>query len=337
MVPETDTVLLEWAAREPSAAAYDGGPPRELLRIRQPFVGHNGCQIAFNPTAAPGDADFGLLHVGIGDGGSQGDPLDLAQDLGSVFGKILRIDPLGGDSANRRYGIPADNPFAGGGALGEIYAYGMRHPQRFAWDPLHGALFVADIGQDVVEEVSPVTPGANLGWKVWEGSFRHDQGVQPYAVHLDGPRADPGMTYPIVEYDHRDPLLQADDVAITGLVIQRGIAVPQLANLFLFGDLVSGEVFAAPADVALDGGQRMHRVLFEDQGMTASLLEMIRARNVAQGQPVASRADLRFGTGPGGQVFLLNKRDGLIRRLRPSRPAPVCPVTVPGCGLDRTP
>jgi hypothetical protein len=104
------TVLLEWTAKNPAAAAYDGAAPRELLRFEQPFQNHNGGHIAFNPLASRRDADYGLLYVGSADGGSGGDPLELAQNLGSAFGKILRIDPLGTNSANGKYGIPAANP-----------------------------------------------------------------------------------------------------------------------------------------------------------------------------------------------------------------------------------
>ena len=144
-----DTVLLEWTARTPGGQTYDGGPPRELIRLEQPFRNHNGGQIGFNTFAAPGDSDFGLLFVGIADGGSGGDPLGLAQNLSSGFGKIMRIDPLGSNSANGAYGIPTDNPFASDGddaTLGEIYGYGVRNPQHFAWDPANNNMFFSDIG-----------------------------------------------------------------------------------------------------------------------------------------------------------------------------------------------
>ena len=94
-----DTVLWEWTANNATATEFDGGLPRELLRVEQPYRNHNGGHIAFNPLSSPGVADFGLLYVGSADGGSGGDPLDLSQDLTSIFGKILRIDPLGSDSA----------------------------------------------------------------------------------------------------------------------------------------------------------------------------------------------------------------------------------------------
>jgi hypothetical protein len=108
-----DTVLLEWTAKNPAAPAYDGGAPREVFRAAQPFANHNAGEIAFNLLAKPGTPEFGLLYIGFADGGSGGDPMNLAQNLGSVFGKILRIDPLGTDAKNGKYGIPKSNPFVG--------------------------------------------------------------------------------------------------------------------------------------------------------------------------------------------------------------------------------
>ncbi len=176
--------------------------------------------------------------MGIADGGSGGDPLNMAQNLGSPFGKIFRIDPLGNNSANKKYGIPADNPMRNTpGALPEIYAYGVRNPQRFAWDSRNAAMFMADIGQGTVEEISRVTPGANLGWNLWEGSYKY-AGRQ--GVALDNRRGDPTMTYPIAEWGQLDPLLQTQSAA-GGLVVYRGNQIPQLANLLIFADMPSGE------------------------------------------------------------------------------------------------
>jgi glucose/arabinose dehydrogenase len=184
---------------------YEGAAPRELIRWRQPFANHNGGAIAFNPTARPGTADFGFLYVGVADGGSGGDPMNLAQNLGSAFGKILRIDPLASNARNGKYGVPATNPFVSTtSALPEIYAYGARNSQRFAWDARTGMMFMSDIGQNIVEEVSPVRAGANLGWNVWEGSFRY---IGRQRVSTEGPRSDPRVTYPVVEWDQLDPVL----------------------------------------------------------------------------------------------------------------------------------
>jgi hypothetical protein len=312
-----DTILLEWTARTPDAASYDGGPPRELLRLEQPFQNHNGGHITFNPLVAARDADFGLLYVGVADGGSGGDPLDLAQNLNSPFGKILRIDPLGKNSANGKYGIPGANPFANDGkaeTLGEIYAYGVRNPQRLFWDSKTGRMFMSDIGQNIVEEISPITAGANLGWNDWEGSYTYVNRL----VSTENPRSDPNVTYPVVEYGQLDPLLQRSVAAIGGLVY-RHTAIRQLTGLLIFGDNPSGEVFYVSADeLPPSGGQdAIRRVLFDDGGEAKTLLQLIQEKNVMQGKAKATRADLRFGIGPEGQVFVLNKRDGTIRLLVP--------------------
>lgn len=307
------TVLLEWVATTPSAATYDGGAPRELMRFQQPYANHNGGQIAFNPGALPGDPEFGMLYVGIGDGGLGGDPLNHSLDLTSGFGKIFRIDPLGSNSANGRYGAPSDNPFAGsGGTLPEIYAYGVRNPQRFAWDPHDNTMYLADIGQNIVEEISIVTAGANLGWNAWEGSFEF---IGAAEVGLANQRGDPEVTFPVVEFDHQDPLLQRF-VAITGVIVNRSEQIPQLTDLLIFGDNPSGELFYVPVDDLPEGGQdRIRRILLNDGGTPRTLLELIQRANEASEDSPATRADLRFGTGPDGRIFLLNKQDGIIRLL----------------------
>jgi hypothetical protein len=309
-----DTILLEWTAKDPGASTYDGAPPRELLRFEQPFANHNGGHVIFNPVASARDADFGMLYVGVADGGSGGDPLNLSQNLNSAFGKILRIDPLGANSGNGKYGIPARNPFVNDGkaeTLGEIYAYGVRNPQRLFWDSKTGRMFVADIGQNTVEEISPVTAGANLGWNVWEGSFTYANRT----VNTENPRADKSMTYPVVEYGQLDPLLQGNS-AVTGGLVYRHNAIRQLANLLIFGDNPSGEIFYVNADKLPNGGQdAIRRILFDVNSESKTLLDLIKETNVKQGKAPATRADLRFGLGPDGQVFILNKRDGMIRLL----------------------
>ena len=310
-----DTVLLEWTAKNPAAAAYDGAAPRELFRAAHPFGNHNGGQIAFNPLARAGSPEFGLLYVGFADGGSGGDPYGHGQNLNSAFAKILRIDPLGKNSANGQYGIPASNPFANDGkddTLGEIYAYGVRNPQRFSWDAKTGRMYVADIGQNIVEEVSQVTKGANLGWNKWEGSYGF---ISRQAVNLENPRGDSKMTYPIAEYGQVDPLLQSSSAVTMGVVYRRK-EIPQLSNLLIFGDNPSGEVFYVSADKLPNGGQdAIRRILFNDKGQAKTLLQLIQEKNVAQGKPASTRADLRFGEGPNGEVFILSKRDGVIRQI----------------------
>ncbi|HEX6943455.1 MAG TPA: PQQ-dependent sugar dehydrogenase [Gemmatimonadaceae bacterium] len=307
-----DTVLLEWTAKTPGAATYDGEAPREVLRLQQPFGNHNGGLIAFNPLARQGQPDFGMLYVGNADGGSGGDPMNMAQNMESLFGKILRIDPLGRNSRNGKYGIPADNPFVSSrGVLGEIWASGVRNPQRFGWDPSNGRMYVADIGQNIVEELSPVPKGGNLGWNVWEASFRY----AGRSVDTTSRRADHDMVWPIAEYDHTDPVL-SNRAATTGVIVYRSSAIPQLRNRIIFGDMPSGEVFHISADDTVASGQdHIRRVLFNSSGEAKTLLQLIREKNAQQGKQPAARADLRFGTGPDDQVFLLNKADGVVRLL----------------------
>ena len=312
-----DTVLHEWSARTPGGAAYDGGAPRELIRLRQPFANHNGGAITFNSTARPGTADFGLLYVGIADGGSGGDPMALSQKLDSAFGKIFRIDPLGKNGRGGRYGIPASNPFVStANALPEIFAYGVRNTQRLAWDSTSGAMFMSDIGQNIIEEVSPVTAGANLGWNVWEGSFRF---VSRQAVSAQAPRSDPKVTYPIVEWGQFDPLMLPNSASV-GVIVYRSKTVPQLTGRLLFGDVPSGELFHVSADHLPQGGQdSIRRVLFKTAPAETprTFLQIIQEKNRAQGKTAATRADLRFDATAAGQIFVLNKADGVIRVITP--------------------
>ena len=313
-----DTVLLEWTAKTPAAATYDGGPPRELIRFEQPFAnhnaGHDSVSIRSRHPAAPISVCCTWASPTAAAAATRS---TMSQNLGSAFGKILRIDPLGSNSANGKYGIPAGNPFVSdgnAGTLGEIYASGVRNPQRFSWDPRNGNMFLADIGQNIVEEISLVTAGANLGWNAWEGSFKF---ISRNEVGLANQRGDPKVTYPVVEYGQLDPLLQSSS-AVTGVIVYRRNAIPQLANLVLFGDNPSGEVFYFSADKLPTGGQdAIRRILFNDNGASKTLLELIKEKNVKQGKMPATRADLRFGLGPDGQILILNKRDGTIRLLVP--------------------
>lgn len=307
-----DTVLLEWTARNPAAATYDGGPPRELMRFAQPYGNHNGGHVVFNPLVSGKDPEYGLLYIGSADGGAGGDPFNHAQNLESGFGKIFRIDPFGKNSANGKYGIPPSNPFIEGGrkALPEIYAYGIRNTQRIFWDPKTKAMYMSDIGQNAVEEISPVKPGANLGWNIWEGSYRF---AGRGRVFVDNPRSDPSMLYPIVEYDHSDPTLWRR-MAIAGGFFYRHKAIPQLTGKLIFGDIPSGEILYVDAGRLPNGGDReIRRILFDDNGTQKTLKQLIQARNTAQGKPPSDRADLRLAESRDGRIFILNKHDNLIR------------------------
>jgi hypothetical protein len=168
--------------------------------------------------------------------------------------------------------------------------------------------------QNIVEEVSRISAGANLGWNAWEGSFRF---VTAAAVSTEAPRSDPKVTYPVVEWGQLDPLLLANNSsASVGVVVYRSTTIPQLTNRLLFGDMPSGELFHVSADALPAGGQDpIRRVRFVTAAGAAprTFLEIIKEKNQAQGKAAAQRADLRFDANAAGQIFLLNKADGTIR------------------------
>jgi len=175
-------------------------------------------------------------------------------------------------------------------------------------------MYMSDIGQNIVEEVSPVTAGANLGWNVWEGSYRF---VSTRAVITEAPRSDPKVTYPIVEWGQLDPvLLPNNSSASVGVVVYRSTRVPQLNGRLLFGDMPSGELFHVSADDLPKGGQdAIRRVLFVTAPGAAprTILQIIQEKNGVQRKAVAQRADMRFDANAAGQIFVLNKADGTIR------------------------
>jgi len=311
------SVLLEGRAADPAAVPFAPASPerpfREVLRFKQPFGNHNAGLIAFNPYAGPDDADYGLLYVALGDGGSAGDPQENGEDPSNPYGALLRIDPLGDDAPNGRYGIPAANALAQDGdpsTLGEVFAYGFRNPQRFGWDAWTGALYVADIGQNAVEEINRVVDGGNYGWDHREGSFPFEGG---------GP---PGLIDPVAEYDHvnpvADPPTPIGSRAVTCGEPIRGSGVRALEGLLPVADFPTGSVFVLDVDAdPLDGGQDGLRLLpFVDaEGRPTTALGEINAARAGRGLPPASRADLRFGVGTPGRTFLINKADGVVRRL----------------------
>jgi glucose/arabinose dehydrogenase len=189
----------------------------------------------------------------------------------------------------------------------------VRNPQGFDWDAVTGDLLVADSGQSVVESLKRVPAGADLGWNTWEGSFRYASQTR---IDLADPRSEPGVTYPVAEYDQNDPLL-LPNAAATGVVVYRDTAIPQLTGRVLWGDLPSGEVFHVPADGLRGGQAAIRRVLFREGNVGRTFLEVIQAENVEQGRTPSRRADLHFGRGPAGRVFLLDKWDGVVREIVP--------------------
>ncbi len=190
---------------------------RRLLRVFQPYANHNGGMLAFGPG--------GRLFIGLGDGGSAGDPGNRAQNRQVLLGKILRI----GVNGRQPYGIPPDNPFAAGGGRPEIYALGFRNPWRFSFDRGTGSLYVGDVGQGRVEEIDTVSPGGNYGWRIMEGNLCYDPATGCNQK---------GLTLPIATYNHT-----GGRCSITGGYVYRGSAIPALVGTYVYADYCTGEIF----------------------------------------------------------------------------------------------
>jgi hypothetical protein len=300
-------VLTEWTVDAKDPSRVDPRSRREVLRLAHPLHDHVMGQLAFARHARESDADYGMLYIGVGDGGdtvsdyAKVDAMGNAQNPRSPFGKVLRINPLA--NGNQKYSVPPDNPFSSNGAyLKEIWALGLRNPQRFSWDT-SGAhtMFIADIGEAQIEEINIGRAGANYGWGEREGTFVVDHDNPNHLSDL--PPADErfGYTYPAIQYRH--------DIgrAISGGFVYRGKALPQLRGKYIFGDIASGRVFIAEADTLANGRlSQFAEIKLRYLGRTRTLLEILDGD---------SRADLRFGMDQRGEIYLLTKRDGAIRKL----------------------
>jgi glucose/arabinose dehydrogenase len=213
-----DTRVVEYAF---AGGRVDVASRRELLAVAQPYPNHNGGNLVFGPD--------GFLYIGLGDGGSAGDPQGNGQRLDTLLAKLLRIDPH--PSAGAPYTIPPGNPFAGrAGARPEIWAYGLRNPWRFSFDRETNALWIGDVGQNAVEEIDTVKAGVggqNYGWNRLEGS-------RPFAGS-----APSGTVAPVHEYTHVD-----GNCSVTGGYVYRGSRIPGLRGDYLFADYCRGELRA---------------------------------------------------------------------------------------------
>ncbi len=329
-----DSVVGEWQLNP--NGTVNTNSYRELLRIGQPFDDHNIGQIGFNPNASVNDADYGKLYVALGDGGNQQpanpiDPHDHGQDISKPWGSILRIDPLasGGDP----FTVPSDNPFRvsnnPGTSQNLIWAYGLRNPHRFTFDTAGDhKMLISDIGQANIEEINLGTAGANFGWDLREGTF---QTISPFSGglnpvdNLPANHAADAFTYPVAQYDHRNNLVNGSG-AVVGGAVYRGTAVPQLKGLYIFGEFAtnSGPLFAVEVDdlVQRDDFSNLsslnngHLAPFEEIRLTHNGVEKSLRQIIDDALPGSvSRTDLRFGVGPDGEIYVLNKHDGIIRKL----------------------
>jgi glucose/arabinose dehydrogenase len=305
-------VLLEWRVQDPEAedgVAVDLSSARELLRIDKAYINHNGGALTFGPDR--------LLYISLGDGGNANDQgightdAGNGQTLvaGNVLGKILRINPLGRNSANGKYGIPRSNPFADKKnplpGPHEIYAYGFRNPWRMSFDSETGQLYVGDVGQNDVEEVDIVKKGGNYGWPVKEGTFLFDT-TQPGRagegfVWANTPDSPEGLIDPIAEYDHADgeqpPFHSTPDtrVAVIGGFVYHGHKIRAVRDKYVFGDY-SAEIGAPVAG---------HLYVLTGPNRAIAQLNI-------QGRPELGLAVLGFAQDHKGELYLLANQTGTL-------------------------
>jgi len=189
---------------------------KNVMTVDQPYSNHNGGQISFG--------NDGFLYIGLGDGGSGGDPKNNGQNTNTLLGAILRIDV---NHETLPYGIPEDNPFVNSDGLDEIYAYGLRNPWRWSFDKQTGELWLADVGQNQWEEINMIKPGGNYGWNVMEGF---------HCYQTENCQQTPYLS-PIFEYSHNE------GQSVTGGYVYRGQTITALQGVYVYGDFVSGQIW----------------------------------------------------------------------------------------------
>lgn len=223
VVPGQISVISRFNVSKDDPNKADPASEVEIMRIEQPFWNHNGGTLAFGPD--------GYLYIALGDGGSGNDPYGNAQNLSSLLGSILRIN-VNATQDGKNYAIPADNPYVREkGTRPEIYAYGLRNVWRFSFDRLNGALWCADVGQNLWEEINLITKGGNYGWNLKEGT--HPFGAKSTVA---------SVIDPIWEYDH------GVGKSITGGLVYRGAKFPDLFGKYVYADYVSGLIWALHYD-----------------------------------------------------------------------------------------
>lgn len=297
-------VLTEWKTDKPNASKFSG-TGRELLRINMITGMHGVQEISFNPLSKPGDKDYGLLYIGVGDGGSvdEGYPF-IAHSKQKIWGSIIRIDPTGSNSANKQYGIPTDNPFAGSSdntTIKEIYAYGFRNPHRITWTK-NGTMLASHVGGGNIETIDLIEPGKDYGWPIREGTFMlYPDGDLSKVFSLPANDSTFHISYPVVQYDH-----DSGATAICGGFEYWGNKIPALKGKFLFGDIPSGRLFYAELADMVQGKQaKMKQLKIAVNGSLKTLKQLCKN----------DRPDLHLGRDAKGELYILTKPDGKMYKI----------------------
>jgi glucose/arabinose dehydrogenase/mono/diheme cytochrome c family protein len=296
---ELQWVVTEWKT-DPKAFPMKG-EGRELFRINFVTGIHGMQELTFNPLAKPGNKDYGLLYIGIGDGGcvENGFP-SLAHDPAKPWGSIFRIDPKGTNSANKKYGIPADNPFINDNTkLKEIYAYGFRNPHRITWTH-DGKMLASNIGQANIEAINMILPGRDYGWPIREGTFLiNAYGNINKAHELPSDDNTFHIMYPVAEYDHDEGKAISGGFEYTG-------ALKELRGKYIFGDINNGRLFFVEINQLKPGAQaEIKEVHLSVNGKITKMSELCGNE----------RVDLRIGRDGKGEMYVFTKPDGKIYRI----------------------
>ncbi|MEJ7645741.1 MAG: PQQ-dependent sugar dehydrogenase [Chryseolinea sp.] len=295
-------VVTEWKINAPGNFPFEG-KGRELLRINMLSGIHGMQEASFNPTATPGSADYRLLYIGIGDGGSVEKKFPfLVHNQKDLWGTIIRIDPAGKNSKNGQYGIPQTNPFAVDGqpSKSEIYAYGFRNPHRLTW-LRSGTMLASNIGHSNIESFSIIQSGNDYGWPIREGNFLHlEYGNMTRVYALPADDSIFHMTYPVIAYDHDE------GKAISSGYEYTGKNIPALKGKFLFADIVNGRLFYAITNDLRQG----HHAPLKHWRISVDGNEVSMEKLCGN-----SRVDLRLGRDHEGEVYLFTKPDGKVYKI----------------------
>jgi glucose/arabinose dehydrogenase/mono/diheme cytochrome c family protein len=296
-------VLREWKVDDPTAETFSGAG-REIMRIDMHSNIHGVQEITFNPLAKPGSPDYGLLYIGVGDGGaSENGYYFLCNSKNRVWSSVLRIDPRGSNSQNGKYGIPATNPYAKDNdeaSLGEVFCRGFRNPNRICWTP-DGKMLITDIGHANAEEINIGIAGADYGWPEREGTFViNHRGKMDVVYHIPGNDPELKYTYPVAQYDHDE------GKAISGGFVYTGTDIPMLTGKYIFGDIVNGRVFYIENNAISPGKQTaIQEMDVQVAGAVATFQQLSGSK----------KTDLRFGVGLNHEFYLYTKADGKIYKV----------------------